>query len=76
LGVSWRRARLTSRQLEALIDEATADAYSDDGHATGLFTLMEEHLALPFVTFVWVKTADEIFDSIRPFRLPTSGSGH
>lgn len=38
--------------LEAMIEEATADAYGDDEQLTGLFTMIEEHLAVPFTTTV------------------------
>jgi hypothetical protein len=37
-------------ELEAVIEEATVDAYGEDEQLTGLFTLLEEHLALPFTT--------------------------
>ncbi|MGK5499962.1 hypothetical protein [Streptomyces sp. URMC 125] len=36
--------------LEAMIEEATVDAYTEDEQLTGLFALLEEHLALPFTT--------------------------
>jgi hypothetical protein len=38
--------------LEAMIEEATVDAYNDDEQLTGLFTMIEEHLAVPFATTV------------------------
>ncbi|MFG2047361.1 hypothetical protein ACGFIW_08040 [Micromonospora sp. NPDC048935] len=38
--------------LEAMIEEATVDTYSDDERLTGLFTMIEEHLAVPFTTTV------------------------
>ncbi|MBQ1019456.1 hypothetical protein KBX71_16505 [Micromonospora sp. D93] len=38
--------------LEAMIEEATVDAYGDDEQLTGLFTVVEEHLAVPFTTTV------------------------
>ncbi|MDK0520855.1 calcium-binding protein [Streptomyces sp. ML-6] len=44
---TWDRA-----ELEAMIEEATVDAYDEDEQRTGLFTLLEEHLALPFTTAV------------------------
>ncbi|WP_046494068.1 calcium-binding protein [Streptomyces odonnellii] len=37
-------------ELEAMIEEATVDAYNEDEQLTGLFTLLEEHLAVPFTT--------------------------
>src|SRR4051812_3675326 len=41
-----------SAALEAMITEATVDAYNDDEQLTGLFTMLEEHLAVPFTTTV------------------------
>lgn len=38
--------------LEAIIEDATVDAYGDDEQLTGLFTMIEEHLAVPFTTTV------------------------
>jgi hypothetical protein len=38
--------------FEAMIEEATVDAYNDDEQLTGLFTMIEEHLAVPFTTTV------------------------
>jgi hypothetical protein len=38
--------------LEAMIEEATVDAYNDDEQLTGLYTTLEEHLAVPFTTTV------------------------
>jgi hypothetical protein len=55
--------------LEAMIEEATVDAYNDDEQLTGLFTMIEEHLVVPFTTIVLgveviVKKVDLIGDSI------------
>jgi hypothetical protein len=41
-----------SAALEAMIEEATVDAYNDDEQLTGLFTMIEEHLAVPFTTTI------------------------
>jgi hypothetical protein len=38
--------------LEAMIEEATVDAYGDEEQLTGLYTMIEEHLAVPFTTTV------------------------
>jgi hypothetical protein len=38
--------------LEALIEEATVDAYGEDEQVTGFFTMIEESLAVPFGTTV------------------------
>lgn len=48
------RARPTPRTklLDAMIEEATVDAYNDEEQITGLFTMLDEHLALPFDTEV------------------------
>ncbi len=39
-------------RLEELIAEATVDAYGDAEQRGGLYTMIEDHLALPFVTEV------------------------
>jgi hypothetical protein len=36
--------------LEAMIEDATVDAYNDDEQLTGLNTKIEDHLAVPFTT--------------------------
>jgi hypothetical protein len=41
---------LTEADLERLVEEATVDAYGESEQATGFYTMMEEHLALPFRT--------------------------
>lgn len=43
---------LDPAELEAMIEEATVDAYNDDEQLTGLFTMLGEHLGLPFTTAV------------------------
>ncbi|WP_446219998.1 hypothetical protein [Micromonospora sp. IBHARD004] len=55
--------------LEAMIEEATVDAFGDDEQLTGLFTMLEEHLAVPFTTTVLgmeviVQEVDLTVDSI------------
>ena len=47
-----RRPNLSRKQLDVLVAEATVDAYGDDEQLSGLYTLLEEHLALPFTTEV------------------------
>ncbi|MFJ3938487.1 hypothetical protein ACIPYR_16825 [Streptomyces parvus] len=37
-------------ELEALIEEAMVDAYGGYEQRTGLFTMLEEHLDVPFTT--------------------------
>ena len=44
---TWDRAA-----LEALIEEATVDAYGQDEQLTGFFTMIQESLAVPFTTTV------------------------
>jgi hypothetical protein len=43
---------LSEGELAAMVDEATVDAYSEDEQLTGLFTMLEEHLVVPFTTTV------------------------
>jgi hypothetical protein len=55
--------------LEAMIEEATVDAYNDDEQLTGLYTMIEEQLADPFTTTVLgvevtVRTVDLTDDGI------------
>jgi hypothetical protein len=38
--------------LDALIEEATVDAYGDDEQRVGFLTVLEEHLAVPFTTWL------------------------
>jgi len=40
------------QRLRALVEEALADAYDESQQRTGLVTVFEEHLALPFETKV------------------------
>ena len=48
--MSSPRPRPSTKLLDAMIEEATVDAYDDEEKITGLFTMLEEHLALPFDT--------------------------
>ncbi|MEU9774685.1 hypothetical protein [Streptomyces sp. NPDC047968] len=43
---------LDRAELEAMIDEATVDAYGEGEERTGLFTMLEQYLDLPFTTTV------------------------
>lgn len=43
---------MTRAELDALIEEATVDCYNDEEQITGLFTMIDEHHALPFETSV------------------------
>jgi hypothetical protein len=43
---------MTHTELDTLIEEATVDCFNDEEQITGLFTMIDEHLALPFDTEV------------------------
>ncbi|GAA2218587.1 calcium-binding protein [Micromonospora olivasterospora] len=43
---------LSRAELDALVGEATVDAYNDDEQLTGLYTMIEDNLAVPFTTQV------------------------
>ncbi|HSP97425.1 MAG TPA: calcium-binding protein [Candidatus Dormibacteraeota bacterium] len=47
-----RAPRLSQAKLAILVEEAIVDAYNDIEQATGLFTMIEDHLALPFETAI------------------------
>jgi hypothetical protein len=42
--------RISKGRLSAMIEEATIDAYGEAEQTTGWYTMLEEHLALPFDT--------------------------
>ena len=44
------RPKPSKKLLDVMVEEATVDAYNDEEQITGLFTMLEEHLALPFDT--------------------------
>jgi hypothetical protein len=44
---TWSRV-----QLDGLVEEATIDAYGEDEEETGLFTMIQEHLTMPFTAMV------------------------
>ena len=44
--------KLSAKYLDKLIEEATTDAYNESEQAGGFFAMIEENLALPFVTRV------------------------
>lgn len=49
---------LGRRELNRLIEEATVDAHNDEEQATGFFAMIEDSLALPFITsFLGVKVS-------------------
>ena len=45
-----RAARSSTARLDKLIEEATVDCYNESEEATGIFTMLEENLAVPFTT--------------------------
>ena len=47
-----KTAKSTTKYLDKLIEEATTDAYNESEQAGGFFAMIEENLALPFVTQV------------------------
>jgi hypothetical protein len=42
--------KLSAAKLKRLIEEATVDAYGESEQRVGFLTMIEENLALPFVT--------------------------
>jgi len=50
--MTGKRPRINTGMLDELIAEATVDCYNDEEQLTGLFTLIEDNLALPFETNV------------------------
>jgi len=47
-----RKTKITAKYLDTLIEEAITYAYNESEQACGFFTMIEENLALPFVTQV------------------------
>lgn len=52
-GQRTKSARFDRVQLEALIEEATVDCYNGEEEATGLFTMIDENLEVPFDTTIF-----------------------
>ncbi len=50
-------ASLSKARLDEMIEAATVDCYDESEQTTGWFTMLEEHLALPFETAVLGVTA-------------------
>ncbi|HZM75218.1 MAG TPA: calcium-binding protein [Candidatus Limnocylindrales bacterium] len=46
------KTKRSRAQLDALVEQATVDCYNDDEQLTGLYTMIEENLAIPFSTRV------------------------
>ena len=51
-GPQKRSKRVSLACLDKLISEATVDCYNDSEQLTGLFTMLEENLTVPFATTV------------------------
>jgi len=49
---SKKTTRRSKAELDALVEEATIDAYGDEEQLMGLFSMIEENFALPFETTV------------------------
>lgn len=55
--------KLGKKKLDALIEEATVDAYNEDEQRVGFLTMMQDNLALPFsVKLLGVDTTVEKVD--------------
>ncbi len=52
---------MTRAELDALIEEATVDAYNDHEQITGLFTMLDEHLAVPFLLHAIFRRAVKVY---------------
>lgn len=53
--VAWKTGGVSRSKrvtLDALIAEATVDCYNDSECVTGFYTMLEDHLAVPFQTVV------------------------
>ena len=63
---------LSKAKLESLIEEAIVDACGDEEQTGGFFTMIEEHLALPFtVSILGVEAIVEKVDMTRDGRIVT-----
>jgi hypothetical protein len=45
--------RLNKARPDRLVEEAVVDCYNESEQATGLYTMIEEHLSFPFATTVF-----------------------
>jgi hypothetical protein len=60
------RSKLTTAELDKLIEEATVDCHDESEQVSGFYTMLEEYLALPFKTKVLgaqVMVEDELTDA-------------
>ena len=49
-GPKKRATRVSALRLDRLTAEATVDCYNESEEITGIFTMLEENLAVPFMT--------------------------
>jgi hypothetical protein len=49
---SFQPSAIGEAELNAMVEEATVDCYNEDEQVTGLFTMLEDNLAVPFETLV------------------------
>lgn len=47
-----RRPSMSKSRLAALVEEATVDCYNESEAVVGFFTMIEDHLEVPFATVV------------------------
>ena len=47
-----RRSSLSKRRLAALVEDATVDCHDEPEAVMGLYTMIEDHLDVPFATVV------------------------
>ncbi len=50
--VETKQPRLSATMLDRLIDQALVDAYGEEEQRTAFYTMLEDHLAMPFKTEV------------------------
>jgi len=61
---------LSKAKLDSLLQEAVVDAYGDEEQTGGFFTMIEEHLALPFsIIVLGVEVVVEKVDMTRDGRI-------
>src|SRR5947207_14433456 len=46
------RTRLSKARLDRLVEEAIVDCYNESEQVAGLYTMIEDNLALPFETMI------------------------
>jgi Calcium binding len=51
---------LSEAELDELVEQAIVDAYGEEEQMVGLYTMLDEHLALPFTTTVLGVEADVV----------------